>query len=248
MDKQIDISKNKFIFNNKNVLMILDDENNPWFKAKDIAEILEYKDTKQTIRKNIDEDDKIDYKSLTDRSVSETPQNNIQNHTIFINESGLYSLILSSKKEEAKLFKKWITKEVLPNIRKFGEYKLKSEIEHLENQIEQMKNDVVCKKFNSEKHHEFVLIKKNHLWEYPYYVIRTQKREINSRIKELKHVYPELEILLRFNDPNSINLYNQMKESLNITCHGNHFKTQLCDSELIFKISKINLDKISYEH
>ena len=107
-----------------------------------------------------------------------------------------------------------------------------------------MKNDVVCKNFNNKKHHEFVLIKKNHLWEYPYYVIRSQKQEINSRIKELKHVYPELEILLRFNDPNSINLFNQMKESLNITCHGNHFKTKLSDSELIFKISEINIDKI----
>src|SRR5204863_4039041 len=58
--------------------------------------------------------------------------------TIFINESGLYSLIISSKKPEAKSFKKWITSEVLPSIRKHGEYKLIAETQALKSEIIQL--------------------------------------------------------------------------------------------------------------
>jgi prophage antirepressor-like protein len=90
-----------------------------WFKAKDIATALDYANTTKAIRDNVDEEDRMRLDQLCSRS-----QNENENKTIFINESGMYSLILNSKKPEAKAFKRWITAEVLPSIRKTGEYKI----------------------------------------------------------------------------------------------------------------------------
>ena len=85
----------------------------PWFVGKDVAEVLGYKETAKAIREHVDADDK-------GGSVLDTPGGK-QNMTI-INESGLYSLILSSKLPNAKDFKRWVTSEVLPSIRKNGGY------------------------------------------------------------------------------------------------------------------------------
>lgn len=80
-----------------------------WFLGKDVASILEYSNTAKAIRDHVDDEDK-----LTERIVL-SGQNR---ETIFINESGLYSLILSSKLPNARKFKKWVTGEVLPSIKK----------------------------------------------------------------------------------------------------------------------------------
>lgn len=88
-------------------------ENEPWFVGKDVAEILGYVDTNKAISMHIDEDDK-----LNDKTASSLGQRG----GWFINESGLYSLILSSKLPTAKKFKHWVTSEVLPTIRKHGAY------------------------------------------------------------------------------------------------------------------------------
>ena len=85
----------------------------PWFVGKDIADILEYTNTAKAIRDHVDDEDK-----LTERFVL-SGQNR---EAILINESGLYSLILSSKMSNAKKFKRWVTSEVLPSIRKHGMY------------------------------------------------------------------------------------------------------------------------------
>ena len=87
----------------------------PWFVGKDVADILGYSDTAQAVRKHIDNEDK--------GVVEMTTPGGKQPVTI-INESGLYSLILSSKLPKAKKFKHWVTSEVLPSIRKTGEYKI----------------------------------------------------------------------------------------------------------------------------
>lgn len=81
----------------------------PWFVGKDVAEVLGYSQTAKAIREHVDEDDK-------GVSVLDTPGG--KQSTIIINESGLYSLILSSKLPQAKEFKRWVTSEVLPQIRK----------------------------------------------------------------------------------------------------------------------------------
>ena len=86
-----------------------------WFLGKDVAKILGYSDTNQAIRKHVDEEDK--YKGAVETT------GGLQ-QPFYINESGFYSLLLSSKLETAKKFKHWITSEVLPSIRKYGYYKL----------------------------------------------------------------------------------------------------------------------------
>lgn len=88
-------------------------EGEPWFVGKDIAAALGYSDTAQAIRKHIDDEDK--------GVVESTTPGGKQNITI-INESGLYSLMLKSKLPGAKKFKRWVTSEVLPSIRKTGAY------------------------------------------------------------------------------------------------------------------------------
>lgn len=95
--------------------------NEIWFVGKDVAEILGYSNTPKAIRDHIDDEDK-----RTERIVH--PLGGEQD-TYIINESGLYSLILSSKLEGAKKFKKWVTSEVLPSIRKHGAYMTDKTIE-----------------------------------------------------------------------------------------------------------------------
>ena len=85
----------------------------PYFVGKDVADILGYTDTAKAIRVHVDEEDK---------GVDEMDTPGGKQKTVFINESGLYSLILSSKLPTAKRFKRWVTSDVLPSIRKHGVY------------------------------------------------------------------------------------------------------------------------------
>lgn len=88
-------------------------DNEPWFVGRDVAEILGYSNSRDALAKRVDEEDKGVAKCDT--------LGGMQDLTI-INESGLYSLILSSKLPNAKKFKHWVTSEVLPSIRKNGIY------------------------------------------------------------------------------------------------------------------------------
>ena len=92
--------------------MVINDE--PWFVGKDVAMMLGYANTKDALAKRVEREDKRG-------SQIATPLGGTQTMTI-INESGLYSLILSSKLPQAKEFKRWVTNEVLPQIRKTGGY------------------------------------------------------------------------------------------------------------------------------
>ncbi len=103
------------IFNNPDFgeIRIVERDGEPWFVGKDVAVALGYTDTAQAIRKHVDDEDK--------GVVESTTPGGIQKLTI-ISESGVYSLIFSSKLERAKEFKRWVTAEVLPTIRKQGGY------------------------------------------------------------------------------------------------------------------------------
>ena len=93
--------------------------NAPWFVGKDVCEVLGYSNSKDTITKHIDAEDK----QILQRSQNATLEIDIPNRGLtIINESGLYSLILSSKLENAKKFKRWVTSEILPSIRETGSY------------------------------------------------------------------------------------------------------------------------------
>ncbi len=94
--------------------------NEPWFVGKDVASILGYTDTFGAIKKHVDEEDKQNCQNNS----FETPRG-----MTIINESGLYSLILSSKLPKAKEFKRWVTSEVLPAIRKHGAYMTEQTLE-----------------------------------------------------------------------------------------------------------------------
>ena len=93
-----------------------------WFRGKDIAKALGYKKTRNAILKYVNDDDKSILENLRRRPQIRAPFKNEQGGSIFINESGLYSLIFGSKLESAKAFKRWVTKYVLPSIRKTFRY------------------------------------------------------------------------------------------------------------------------------
>lgn len=92
--------------------------NEPWFVGKDVAEILGYSNPRDAISKHVDSEDKNSV-AIRDGITRGNP-----NQTI-INESGLYCLVLSSKLPSAKKFKRWVTSEVLPALRKTGQYQVK---------------------------------------------------------------------------------------------------------------------------
>lgn len=96
----------------------------PWFVGKDVAEILGYSNTRKALADHVDEEDKGVTKCDT--------LGGVQDLTV-INESGLYSLILSSKMPNAKKFKSWVTSEVLPSIRKHGIYATDNVIDNILN-------------------------------------------------------------------------------------------------------------------
>lgn len=104
------------IFNNHEfgkIRTIIDENNEPWFVGKDVAEILQYKDTSDALKRHVENEDKLT-RCFTDSGQSRK--------MYVINESGLYSLIFSSKMDKAREFKRWVTSEVLPAIRKHGAY------------------------------------------------------------------------------------------------------------------------------
>lgn len=112
------------------VRTLLNDNNEVWFVGKDVAEALGYERADNAIRNHVDKEDKLTHR------ISASGQS--RNMTI-INESGLYSLVLSSKLPRAKKFKHWVTSEVLPSIRKTGTYSIERNSYMIEDPIERAK-------------------------------------------------------------------------------------------------------------
>ena len=104
-----------FNFENHEVRSLLLN-NEPWFVGKDVAEVLGYANASKALKDHVEDEDKLNNDSLSSLG---------QRGGWLINESGLYSLILSSKLPSAKKFKRWVTSEVLPALRKTGQYQVK---------------------------------------------------------------------------------------------------------------------------
>ncbi|HCV8061522.1 TPA: ORF6C domain-containing protein [Staphylococcus aureus] len=128
----------------------LEVDGEPYFIGKDVADILGYANGRDALSKHVDAEDKLTSQIAT------AGQN--RNVTI-INESGLYSLIFSSKLENAKRFKRWVTSEVLPTLRKTGAYQIPSDpmqalrlmfeaTEQTKQEIKNVKDDVIDLKEN----------------------------------------------------------------------------------------------------
>lgn len=126
-------------FEGKNVEILVDENGEIWFVAKLICDILEIKNSRDAVSK-LDEDEKLM------SAIATSGQNRNVN---LVNESGLYSLIFLSRKPIAKKFKKWVTAEVLPSLRKHGTYTIKDvskliqeENTSLENRISDLDADI----------------------------------------------------------------------------------------------------------
>ena len=106
----------------ENEITVIKCRDDIWFKGKDIAKALGYEKTRNAILKHVDDDDKSILEDFRRGPQIRAPFKNEQGGSIFIIESGLYSLIFGSRLESAKNFKRWVTKDVLPSIRKTGRY------------------------------------------------------------------------------------------------------------------------------
>ena len=115
----------------------IDNKQNVWFRGKDIAEILGYKDTRHALKRHVSKENKMiqicctpetggqQNTSIVGVDVSPPQQNDTRGrYYTFINESGFYELVFSSKLEFAKRFRQWVFTTVLPSISKYGQYKL----------------------------------------------------------------------------------------------------------------------------
>ena len=112
MEQEIQIFKHEQF---GEIRTMVDEKGEPWFVGKDVARRLGYINHRKALRDHVDEEDRKDGVTIRD-SIGRDQE------TTFINESGLYSLVLSSKLPQAKAFKRWVTAEVLPQIRKTGGY------------------------------------------------------------------------------------------------------------------------------
>ena len=130
---------------NENQINVVKCNGDIWFKGKDIANALGYENPGKAIRIHVDSDDKMPINELLTvskgGSESDSPSKgspksgppseiNYQRSTIYINESGLYTLIFTSKLKSAKVFMKWVTSKVLPSIRKTGSYLMPVDVGH----------------------------------------------------------------------------------------------------------------------
>ncbi|MDX5660577.1 BRO family protein [Clostridioides difficile] len=125
------MSNNLQVFKNSDSgeIRVIELNEEHWFVGKDVAETLGYKDTSDALKRHVDDEDK---------GVGEIPTPGGNQNMKIINESGLYSLILSSKLSTAKKFKHWVTRDVLPSIRKTGTYSTKSKDIKDESEIKYM--------------------------------------------------------------------------------------------------------------
>ena len=104
----------------------IEKDGEPWFVGKDVAEALGYSNASKAVMVHVDEEDKQKVMLKAD-----SQNGNVVTATTLINESGLYSLVLSSKLPQAKVFKHWVTAEVLPSIRRHGAYATAPTIEKI---------------------------------------------------------------------------------------------------------------------
>lgn len=126
-------------------------EGEPYFVGSDVAGILGYVKPANAIANHVDDEDKT-------TTLIQGTGSNYKSKAIIINESGLYSLIFSSKLETAKRFKRWVTSEVLPAIRKHGVYATDNVIENTLNNPDYIIN--VLTEYKKEKEHNLVLKRK----------------------------------------------------------------------------------------
>ena len=142
-------SYNTITFENNKIIIIVDNDYEIWFNAKQICLSLKYSELKKAIANNVDKEDKIQLKNINiNFEIKQQPD------SIYINETGLYSLLFASRTTKAKKFMKWVKKEVLPSMRQSDFFstdlqitKLQKKINELETKNKLLQNDLKVEKF-----------------------------------------------------------------------------------------------------
>ena len=189
----------------------VDIDNEPWFVGKDVASILGYKDTVNALKAHVDDEDK--------RGWQITTPSGTQQMTI-INESGLYALVLSSKLPTAKAFKRWITHDVIPSIRKHGAYmtpeKLQEAILNPDMMIQ------LCQQLKDEQEKNTVLRAKN-----------------SALVVENQIMAPKADYFDELVDRNVVTNFTEAAKQLNIKRRT--FISFLIDKKYLYRDKKGNL-------
>ena len=187
-----------FIYSNDrlgiNLNALLDEEGGIWFIGKEITDFLEYKNSRKALKDHVD----IEDKGVTKRYTLGGKQ-----EMTIINESGFYSLILRSKTPKAKEFKRWVTKEVLPSIRKNGYYidnnnitqeqldKLQKEKDELEIKLKEA-NELIDNELNADYFYTIREVREIFgLWEDEFSTDRLKEisEKLNHHTRQLKGEY-----------------------------------------------------------
>lgn len=189
----------------------VDIDNEPWFVGKDVASILGYKDTVNALKAHVDDEDK--------RGWQITTPSGTQQMTI-INESGLYALVLSSKLPTARAFKRWITHDVIPSIRKHGAYmtpeKLQEAILNPDMMIQ------LCQQLKNEQEKNTVLRAKN-----------------SALVVENQIMAPKADYFDELVDRNLLTNFTEAAKQLNIKRRT--FISFLIDKKYLYRDKKGNL-------
>ena len=147
--KSIITNYNIINFENNKIIIIIDNNKTIWFNAKQISISLKYKQPKKAITKFVEKEDKMQLKNIDiNFKIKQQPD------SIYINETGLNSLLILSRTKKSKKFLKWITTDVLPLMRRSSIYSnndeitlLQKKINELEHQNKLLKNDMKIEKF-----------------------------------------------------------------------------------------------------
>lgn len=178
MDNKIEVFRNEQFGSVRTVLI----ENEPWFVAVDICKALEISNPSQAITR-LDADEKKNTLISNEGNKRGNP-----NMTV-INESGLYSIILSSRKPEAKAFKRWITHDVIPTIRKTGGYMTDSLLAQIQNDptvIYEFANALITERSRSKMLEQQLTIAKPKADYYDAFINPDDCTNIRTTAKELK--------------------------------------------------------------
>jgi len=245
------------IFNNPlfgSVRAFADENGEPWFVAADVARVLGYDHTPHATR--LLDDDEADVHKVDSRSVNGVEQ---AREVSIINESGLYHLVLMSKKPEAKKFRKWVTEEVLPSIRKTGSYSVTKNpvdvVVYSDNPLERCKAlTAILEKQEEEK---LLLEQQKHIAEQE----RDDVKEAFSRsvVSDNDKLYSTFIKELKMTNPCASSLLKELKifgKNGHLSDYGDWFKIKVSDNgfparfvtklgqEMLIKLFNNNRDKM----
>jgi prophage antirepressor-like protein len=152
-EKFIDYTNMSINYNGAKIYIIVDNNNVPWFNAKDIAKLLGYDDLKRAIQVNVVSENKKELQYIVEHY--KLLYKNVQGKSLFINEKGLNELILRSNKKEAIEIQKWIANDVMPSLLKTGYYEmnnqLKKKSEEIYDKYKQIKKENLANKHRIEQ-------------------------------------------------------------------------------------------------